>query len=213
MAVTSRNSSNHKPVVKRKRTFKQKSSQQRQRSKHVPTEAVQKRRGPWARAKQTFRRILGRQKTTPSPVENLPERHQTVLVDACNVGHAYPNQRGFSAEGVRLALQHFFNSGLEAYAMLPRFYLKPGKSSDWTILDMLYKNGRLITTPCKEFPMAIRGAAYDDRFMLDIATKFACVVVSNDQYRDIMHERPGWLECVRERRRGFQWNNDAFILS
>lgn len=214
MAVINRNSCNSKSIEKRKRNLKKPSLQTAQRSEAlanaIPARTIQNLRNSWIRAKRQVRRIFDRLRSS-APVDNLPPQNSVVLIDACNVGYFYTNHRGFSAEGVRLALQHFFDRGFEAYGMLPRFRLKPGKSSDYTVLDMLYKNGRLIATPCKEFP--VRGMAYDDRFMLEIATKYGCAIVSNDQYRDVMHERPGWADCVRQRRRGFQWNGSYFMLS
>ncbi|KAL1374757.1 hypothetical protein pipiens_017897 [Culex pipiens pipiens] len=117
---------------------------------------------------------------------------------------------GFGVNGLAIALKFFWDRGHEAYGMLPKFRLKPGKSNDPGLLNQLYRKDCLITTPCKEFPS--RGMCYDDRFMLEIAARFNCAICSNDQYRDIMHERPGWAELVRTRRIPFAWNSNTFTI-
>lgn len=167
-------------------------------------------RKTWNRAKQQARRILSRAGTSSPSDGDLPMRGQIVLLDACNVGYFHSNHSKFSAEGVRFSIQYFYDRGFEAYGMLPKFRLKPGKSTDWRLLDMLYQNGRLIATPCKEFP--VRGMCYDDRFMLEIGRKFNCAVVSNDRYRDIMHEQPGWAEYIMHNRFEFEWSGNSFSV-
>ncbi|EAT46799.1 AAEL002052-PA [Aedes aegypti] len=190
-------------------------------AKNISTGAVGKYRRTWTRAKGQIRRVFDRLKNSTPADANYPKKGQIVLVDACNVGYAFGNQFSqfsrshfarFSAEGVRLALQYFFDRNIEAYGLLRKFHLKPGKSSDWKILGMLHENGRLITTPCKEFPGFRRGASYDDRFMLEIGSRFGCAVVSNDRYRDIMDERPGWRDYVLSQRIGFEWINSELRL-
>ncbi|XP_055627220.1 probable ribonuclease ZC3H12D [Toxorhynchites rutilus septentrionalis] len=152
---------------------------------------------------------VSNRRSAPSrrPMDN--GRNRIVLLDACNVGYFHSNHRGFSSEGLRLALQYFIDRNYEVYGLLPKFRLKPGKSSDWTVLDSLYRNGRLIATPCKEFP--VRAMCYDDRFMMEIAAKFDCDVVSNDQYRDLMDEKPYYNEVIR-RRIPFWWNGNRFVI-
>ncbi|XP_058456790.1 probable ribonuclease ZC3H12D [Malaya genurostris] len=165
--------------------------------------------------KRHVKPVLGRRHRKPAAHQRRPRDDnrisgRIVLLDACNIGYGHPNQRGFSIEGLRIAIQYFLDRNLETYAMLPKFRLKPGKSTDSGLLNILFKNGRLITTPCKEFP--VRAMCYDDRFMLEIAARFNCAVVSNDQYRDIMNEKPEWREVVDTRRIPFQWYGDTFTI-
>ena len=135
-----------------------------------------------------------------------------VLLDGCNVGYGHSNfnnRREFSIEGLNIALNSFKNNGFDVYAIMPKFRLKPGKSNDPHLLNQLYMNELVITTPCKEIPRY--SMSYDDRFILDIAHVFNCAIVSNDQFRDLMGEKPEYAQII-ERRIPFEWNGNIFII-
>lgn len=136
-------------------------------------------------------------------------RKRIVLLDACNVGYAHTGHTDFSVQGVRIALQHFKDLGHEAYAVLPKMRLKEHKSTDASLLNVLYREGRLITTPCKEFPRY--SIAYDDCFLLEIATSFDCAMVTNDKLQKLMCDVPRWDE-TKKRRITFNWNGDRFVI-
>jgi hypothetical protein len=140
---------------------------------------------------------------------NYGRHRRIVLLDGCNVGYFHSNHRGFSIHGLQLALNYFRNNGFETYAMIPKFRLKPGKSTDHNLLNQLYMNEMIICTPCKEYPR--RAMSYDDRFMMDICHTFDCAVVSNDRYRDLMGEKPEYAEVI-QRRIPFEWMGNTFQI-
>lgn len=51
-------------------------------------------------------------------------------------------------------------------------------------------------------------ASYDDRFILRLATDEGGVVVSNDNFRDLIKENPGFHETVKNRRVPFAFAKD-----
>ena len=55
-------------------------------------------------------------------------------------------------------------------------------------------------------------ACYDDRFILDLALHEEGVIVSNDQFRDMMDDKPEWREIIETRLLPFQFINDYFII-
>lgn len=214
MVVTRKTSprSQHAPSGSRRRPVEKSRrppAPSRQLSAHASRRTVRARQRSRVRSTAEARRKLSSRGRIPLD-GNGHQNRRIVLLDACNVGYFYTNHRGFGVNGLAIALKFFWDRGYEAYGMLPKFRLKPGKSNDPGLLNQLYRKDCLITTPCKEFPS--RGMCYDDRFMLEIAARFNCAICSNDQYRDIMHERPGWVEFVRARRIPFQWNSNTFTI-
>ena len=80
------------------------------------------------------------------------------------------------------------------------------------ILHLLEREDVLKYTPSRR----IRGkrvACYDDRFILDLATHEDGVIVSNDQFRDLMDDKPEWREVIETRLLPFQFVNDYFMVA
>ena len=83
--------------------------------------------------------------------------------------------------------------------------------TDQEVLYSLEREGVLKYTPSRR----IRGkrvACYDDRFILDLATHEEGVIVSNDQFRDLMDDKPEWREVIETRLLPFQFVNDYFMI-
>lgn len=56
-----------------------------------------------------------------------------------------------------------------------------------------------------------RLTCYDDRYILDIASQNDGIVVSNDNYRDLVNERPEFKKVVEERLLMYTFANDRFM--
>lgn len=56
-----------------------------------------------------------------------------------------------------------------------------------------------------------RVTCYDDRYILDIASQNDGIVVSNDNYRDLVNERPEFKKVVEERLLMYTFANDRFM--
>ena len=41
--------------------------------------------------------------------------------------------------------------------------------------------------------------SYDDTFILDYAAQHGAIVVTRDQYRDLINEKPEWREVIEKR--------------
>ena len=67
--------------------------------------------------------------------------------------------------------------------------MRKEKSTDQELLEKLEKAGNITLTPCKNLP-GKRTMSYDDRFILQIAAELDAVVISNDNYRDLIEENP-----------------------
>lgn len=63
-------------------------------------------------------------------------------------------------------------------------------SSDPDELERLKNANKIVLTPCKNLP-GQRSICYDDRFILELAERRNAVIISNDNYADLLNERPG----------------------
>lgn len=110
MAVHKQNSRRNKSkTVVRKRNHVEKSTQRssaRSLAELASSAATRKHRQAWNQATRLARIIISQGNRVPSD-EDLPERNQIILIDACNVGYGFGP--GFSAEGVRLAICSTFS--------------------------------------------------------------------------------------------------------
>lgn len=70
--------------------------------------------------------------------------------------------------------------------------MKANKSTDPKRLNQLVDEGKVLLTPCKKLP-GQRSTSYDDRMILDIAAGLDAVIISNDNYADLINQKPGKL--------------------
>ena len=86
--------------------------------------------------------------------------------------------------------------------MLPRF--RRGTSdqecptTEPELLDELEKKGFIAYTPSR-FVKGKLIVPYDDRFILNTAHFYGAVIVSNDNYRDLIDEKPEWRRLIETR--------------
>ena len=72
-------------------------------------------------------------------------------------------------------MNYFENLGFEVRAIVPEYRLRNERSSNKQLLQVMQENGSLICTASK---------AYDDRILLESATRLNAAIVSNDFFRE-----------------------------
>jgi hypothetical protein len=78
---------------------------------------------------------------------------------------------------LNIAIKHFKEKGFAVKAVIPEYRLKYDKCSNPLLMHELEDEGFLIPTPSK---------AYDDRILLESATRLNAAVVSNDYFREFL---------------------------
>jgi len=122
-----------------------------------------------------------------------------IVIDGSNVAMSHGMDSVFSVKGIELVVNFFTSRGhKKVVAFVPQFRSKYNMSSDRELLEQLYKSGTLVYTPSREVG-GTRINSYDDAFILDYAAMHGGVVITRDNYRDLAHEKPEWLEVVRNR--------------
>jgi len=133
------------------------------------------------------------------PQDKVEGSLRPIVIDGSNVAMSHGKDSVFSAKGIELVVNFFIARGhKKVVAFVPHFRSKYNMSSDRELLEQLYKSGTLVYTPSREVGCT-RISSYDDAFILDYAAMHGGVVITRDNYRDLAHEKPEWLEVVRNR--------------
>lgn len=117
----------------------------------------------------------------PTKDNKATSKYRSVIIDGSNVAFEHGNGM-FSPLGIKLAVDYFVNRGnTKCYALLPRHRQALGGD----VFPQMEMSAHLKYTPSRIINN-VRETPYDDRFILDAALAMDGVVVSNDQYRDLM---------------------------
>uniref|UniRef100_A0A182UA08 RNase_Zc3h12a domain-containing protein n=1 Tax=Anopheles melas TaxID=34690 RepID=A0A182UA08_9DIPT len=142
-------------------------------------------------------------------VENKMKR--MVIIDGNNVAYGHLNGKMFSVKGLELCINYFKKLGFEVTAVVPQFKLKRHQSTDQALLEQMHRNGDVTLAPCKSLPGQC-SSSYDDRLILSIAEQFDGVIISNDNFRDLLDISPEWRRIIETRVVGYSWVKDCFFL-
>ncbi|CAH2242233.1 uncharacterized protein LOC120637543 [Pararge aegeria] len=164
--------------------------------------------------------ILGKATSRNSIGSNIynPERDirnktglRMIVIDGSNVAMQHSKGRKFSVKALKICIDYFLQRGHVVKAFVPRFRCKLGKSTDGRLLDVLERQGHVVYTPSRE----IQGrmiTSYDDRYIVQCAAEFDGVIVSGDNYRDLMTENPRWRHVIENRLLQFTWVGDMIMF-
>lgn len=142
-----------------------------------------------------------------------------IIIDGSNVAREHGNQLGgvFSCKGIQLVVDHFVKRGHKNIkAMIPRF--RRGNSDievptmNPEILDKLEKENYLTYTPSRYVQNKLI-CPYDDRFILKAASHYNAIIVSNDNYRDLMLESAEWKQLIESSLLQYSFVGDLFLIA
>ncbi|KAI8423777.1 hypothetical protein MSG28_012799 [Choristoneura fumiferana] len=134
-----------------------------------------------------------------------------IVIDGSNVAMEHGKGRVFSVRGLHICINYFVQRGHTVKAFVPRFRCKFGKSTEPRLLDDLERRGLVVYTPSRE----IQGkmiTSYDDRYIVQCAAEFDGVIVSGDNYRDLLQENPRWRRVIECRLLPFTWVQDMIMF-
>lgn len=125
------------------------------------------------------------------------------------------NGQMFSCRGIQIVVDYFKVRGHDHIKVFVPEWRKESSRpetpiSDQHILESLEKAGVLSYTPSRKIN-GRRIVCYDDRFIVKYADLEGGVIVSNDQYRDLMQENPEWRRVIEQRLLQFTFANDHFM--
>ncbi|XP_019638283.1 PREDICTED: NEDD4-binding protein 1-like [Branchiostoma belcheri] len=131
-----------------------------------------------------------------------------VVIDGSNVAMSH-GKRNFSSRGIALCVEYFWKRGhRDITVFVPNF--RKGASTESYLLIELEEKGLLSFTPSRR----IKGrtvASYDDRYIVRLAAEKGGVIVSNDNYRDLLDESEAWRDVIENRLLLFTFVGDRFM--
>ncbi|CAL1272977.1 unnamed protein product [Larinioides sclopetarius] len=109
----------------------------------------------------------------------------------------------FSCRGIKIAIDYFMQRGhTQVTAFVPKYrrHIKFGPilTTDQPLLEELAKEQLVVFTPSRKIDNK-SFSCYDDRFIVELATKTGGVILSNDNYRDLAAENEEFKKTINER--------------
>ncbi|KAK3931444.1 putative ribonuclease ZC3H12B [Frankliniella fusca] len=134
-----------------------------------------------------------------------------IVIDASNV--AVGHGRGkFSVPGLQICIKYFTDKGHKVFAFVPKYRRFQVSPEERQILDKLETEGILSFTPSRTLQSGKKLASYDDRFIVQTAAELGGVVVSTDNFRDLLEENEAWRETIEKRLLMFTWVQDMLLF-
>ncbi|CAH1398085.1 unnamed protein product [Nezara viridula] len=159
------------------------------------------------------------QKKRSPPVANSSSKIQPgtsrnlrpIVIDGSNVAFGHGCRTGFSSKGLQICCDYFLNRGHTVKVFVPQFRRRHHATSDFHILDKLEKEKILVFTPSRKVE-GKQVVSYDDRYIVEYATKCGGVIVSRDNYQDLLAENSEWKETINKRLLMFTWVDDMIMF-
>lgn len=138
-----------------------------------------------------------------------------IVIDGSNVAMSHGNKACFSCRGIKICVDWFRARGHQNITVfVPRWRKEVSRPDapikDQEILAQLEKEGLLVFTPSRHIG-GRRMVCYDDRYVLRLAVDSDGIVVSNDNYRDLVNESPEFKKIVEDRLLMYSFVNDRFM--
>lgn len=144
--------------------------------------------------------------------------HETlrpIVIDGSNVAMSHGNKEVFSCRGIAICVDWFKQRGhKDVTVFVPKWRKESARPDnpikDQDILNELEKERVLVYTPSRSLS-GKRTVCYDDRYILKLAIDNDGIVVSNDNYRDLLKESNEFKTVVEERILMYSFVNDRFM--
>ncbi|XP_063238623.1 uncharacterized protein LOC134540079 isoform X2 [Bacillus rossius redtenbacheri] len=134
-----------------------------------------------------------------------------IIIDGNNVAWGHGNHKYFSASGLEICIKYFDQRKHRVIAFVPQYRKTSKVPGLMDMLDKYEKLGQIVITPSR----IIDGksvSSYDDRYIVQAATELGGVIVSTDNYRDLMAENQRWKETIEKRLLMFTWVGDMLMF-
>ncbi|KAG5682261.1 hypothetical protein PVAND_011625 [Polypedilum vanderplanki] len=139
-----------------------------------------------------------------------------IVIDGSNVAMGHGNKEIFSCRGIGICVDWFKQRGhKDITVFVPKWRKESARPDnpikDQEILNELEKERILVYTPSRSLTNGKRMVCYDDRYILKLASENDGIVVSNDNYRDLLQESSEFKKVVEERILMYSFVNDRFM--
>ncbi|XP_071451485.1 NEDD4-binding protein 1-like [Hetaerina americana] len=135
-----------------------------------------------------------------------------IIIDGCNVAIAHGGNRMFSVRGLCICVEYFLRRGHDkVVAVVPLHQRSKVSPHDRDVLEALKDDGHLVFTPSRYIDNRLI-SSYDDRYIVQYAVAVGGVIVSRDNYRDLLTENPAWRDTITNRLLMPTWVGDILMF-
>ena len=134
---------------------------------------------------------------------NVPESElklREIVVDGSNVAMALGKHKTFRVDALSTVHEHFAGRGHQVSILLPKSRWNTCNTEERDVLDRLFHLDVLAYTPTRRTD-EVSYDCYDDRFMVEYAVGCEGIIVTNDNYRDLITESPAFRDQIENRYR------------
>jgi len=148
--------------------------------------------------------------SSPTARQSCHGSPRVIVVDGSNVGMAMGKNQQFRGQALSIVYDWFSSKGHEVVIFLPRSRWNRASGEDRELLDRLEKGGILFFTPSRRTQTG-SWDSYDDRYIVQYAAKHKGVIVTNDNYRDLIGENREFKDQIENRLLPFTFIKDEFF--
>ncbi|CAJ0962596.1 unnamed protein product, partial [Mesorhabditis belari] len=140
--------------------------------------------------------------SSPSTSANSPQL-RSIVIDGSNIAMTHGRKEVFSCSGIRDCVHFFLQRGHnDVLVFIPQFRKEAARAdcpiTDQHVLTELDARKHIVWTPSRRIN-GRRIVCHDDRYILKTAEEKDAVIVSNDEYRDLVRENPQYRKLVENR--------------
>ncbi|KAJ9575483.1 hypothetical protein L9F63_007688 [Diploptera punctata] len=146
----------------------------------------------------------------PNPTE-AKTGLRPIVIDGCNVAYGHANGAYFSSIGLKFCIDYFLKRNHKVLAFVPKFRKHHHATKDPQLLEELERKGLVSFTPSRNINGKLV-TSYDDRYIVQYAVECGGVIISTDNYNDLIHENPKWKETIENRLLQFTWAGDILLF-
>lgn len=147
----------------------------------------------------------------PNSSEKINIGPRPIIIDGSNVAISH-GKGDFSFRGLQICVDYFIKRGHRVIKVfVPQFRRNLAMHREPKVLANLEKNDFLILTPSRRVDGKMV-VSYDDRYIVQTAAELGGVIVSTDNYRDLLSENPAWKETIEKRLLMFTWVDDILMF-
>jgi len=147
---------------------------------------------------------------TIQPAQLPGETLRHIVVDGSNVGMAMGKNEVFRAQALSIVYAYFAGKNHEVTIFLPKSRWNRASPKDRELLDRLEKKDVLHYTPTRRTDTKSFDC-YDDRYIVSYAANTKGIIVTNDNYRDLLSESPEFRDQIENRLLPFTWVRERFM--
>lgn len=152
----------------------------------------------------------------PEHIRKVPSDNlRPIVIDGSNVAMSHGNQRMFSCRGIKICVEYFQRRGhTDITVFVPMWRMEECRQDspimNQEVLDELFSLSILKLTPSRSHGNR-RIVCYDDKYTVDLADQNGGIIVSNDNFRDLLEENPRWKETIEQRTLMYTFVGDRFM--